>query len=181
MKLKRLFELRDRLRRIAFLHKNLSQIVMRLSELWVEPRRLQIMRLCFLQLALCEKRARKIDMGIDKTRVRLQSLPILGDCLFQPLMFFQERAIAIPGLGGLWRQTHSGFGLRRRFLNPTELLQEINMTGVVLVVVRVDPERLLEMSLRFLQVSFSHQDSGQTDVGLSGIGIKTECGGKVLG
>ena len=81
MKVKGLFELRDRLGGVAFLHKNLSQIVMRLSELWVELRRLQIMRLRFLQLALCEKRAREIDMGIDKTRVNLQSLPILGNCL----------------------------------------------------------------------------------------------------
>src|SRR6266403_196215 len=80
MKVKRLFELRDRLGRVAFLHKNLSQIVMRLSELRIEPRRLQIMRLCFLQLALCEERTRKIDMGIDKTRVRLESLAVLGDC-----------------------------------------------------------------------------------------------------
>src|SRR6476659_584861 len=150
MKVKRLLELRDRLGRVAFLHKNLSQIVMRLSELRVEPRRLQIMRLCFLQLAFCEKRARKIDMGIDKTRVRLQSLPILGDCFFQFLMFFQESAIAIPGLSGLWRQTHSGFGLRRRFVNAAKLLQKINMTGVVLGVVGVDPERFIEMGLRFL-------------------------------
>jgi len=75
------------------------------------------------------------------------------------------------GLGGLWRQTHSGFALR--FLNPTELLQKINMTGVVFGVVWVDPERFIEMGLRVLQVSFSHQDSGQTDVGLGGIGIKT--------
>jgi hypothetical protein len=44
---------------------------------------------------------------------------------------------------------------------------------VVLSVVGVDPERFIEMGLRFLQVSFSHQDSGQTDVGLGGIGIKT--------
>src|SRR5437660_10718254 len=150
MKLKRLFELRDRLRRVAFLHKNLSQIVMRLSKLRVEPRRLQIMRLCFLQLALCEKGACEIDVGIDKTRVSLQSLPILGNCFFQPLMSFQERAIAIPGLGGLWRQTHSGFGLRRRFLNATELLQKINMTGVALGVVGV-----IEMGLGVLQVAFS--------------------------
>src|SRR5437660_11455977 len=95
MKAKRLLELRDRLVRVAFLHKNLSQIVMGLSELRVEPRRLQIMRLCFLQLALCAKRARTIDVGIDKTRVSLQSLPILGDRFSQSLMFSQERAIAI--------------------------------------------------------------------------------------
>ena len=81
MKVKRLFELRDRLGCVAFAHKNLSQIVMRLGELRVEPGRLQVMRLRFLQLALCEKRAREIDMGIDKTRVNLQSLPILGNCL----------------------------------------------------------------------------------------------------
>src|SRR5436309_13582226 len=147
MKAKRLLELRDRLGRVAFLHKNLSQIVMGLSELRVEPRRLQIMRLCFLQLAPCEKRARKIDMGIDKTRVSLQSLPILGDCFFQPLTFFQERAIAIPGLSGLWRQAHSGFGFRRRLLNPTKLLQKINMTGVVLGVVGVDPDRFSELCM----------------------------------
>src|SRR5207248_2901657 len=61
-------------------------------------------------------------MGIDKTRVNLQSLPILRNCLFQPLMFFQEGAIAIMGLGGLWHQTHSGFALRRRFLNAPELI-----------------------------------------------------------
>src|SRR4029077_11149064 len=120
MKAKRLFELRDRLGGVAFLHKNLSQIVMRLSELRVEPRRLQIVRLCFLQLALCEKRARKIDMGIDKTRVSLQSLPLFGDCFLQTLLFFQESAVAIPGLSGLWRQTHSGFGLRRRFVNAAK-------------------------------------------------------------
>src|SRR5438045_8102242 len=173
MKVKGLLELRDRLGGVAFMHKNLSQIVMGLSELRVEPRRLQIMRLCFPQLALCEKRARKIDMGIDKTRVSLQSLPILGDCFFQPLMLFPERAIAIPGLSGLWRQAHSGFGLRRRFLNPTKLLQKINMTGVVLGVVGVDPERFIEMGLSVLQVSSSHQDSVKTDVGLVGIGLKT--------
>src|SRR6476659_799886 len=118
MKVKRLLELRDRLGRVAFLHKNLSQIVLRLSELRVEPRRLQIMRLCFLQFALCEKRARKIDVGIDKTGVRLQSLPILGDCFFQPLMFFQKRAIDIQGLTGLCRKSTSASDLPGRFLKP---------------------------------------------------------------
>src|SRR6266568_5447363 len=112
-------------------------------------------------------------MGIDKTSVNLQSLPILGNCLFGLLMFFQERAIAIAGLGGLWRQTHSGFALRRRFLNATELFQKIDMTGMELGVVGIDPECVIEMGLRLLQVSFAHQDGGQTDVGLGGIGIKT--------
>ena len=46
------------------------------------------------------------------------------------------------------------------------------MTGVVLGVVGVDPECLIEMGLRLLEVSFAHQDRGQTDVGLGGIGIK---------
>src|SRR5207237_6238956 len=98
MKVKGLLELRDRLGGVAFLHKNLSQIDMGLSELRVEPRRLQIMRLCFLQLALCEKRARKIDVGIDKTRDSLQCVPILRDRLYQSLMLLAERAIPLPGL-----------------------------------------------------------------------------------
>ena len=71
MKVQRLFELRDCLGSVAFAHKNLSQIVIRLGELRVEPGHLQVMRLCFLQLALCEKRAREVDLGIDKTRINL--------------------------------------------------------------------------------------------------------------
>src|SRR6266550_3613829 len=112
-------------------------------------------------------------MGIDKTSVNLQSLPILGNCLFGLLMFFQERAIAIAGLSGLWRQTHSGFALCRRFVRAAELFQKIDMTGVVLGVVGVDPERVIKMGLRLVEVPFCHQNGGETDVGLGGIGIKT--------
>ena len=46
------------------------------------------------------------------------------------------------------------------------------MTGVVLGVVGVDPERVIEMGLRLLEVPFCHQNGGETDVGLGGIGIK---------
>ena len=106
-------------------------------------------------------------------RVSLQSLPILFNCLFQFSMFFQERAIAISGLGGLWRETHGGFALRRRRLGATELFQKVDMTGVVLGVVGIDPEGIVEMGLGLLEVSFCHLNGGETDVGLGRIGIKT--------
>src|SRR6266480_4917462 len=111
-------------------------------------------------------------MSIDKMSVDLQCLSILRHCLLEFAMLFQEGAIAVAGLSGLWRQTHSGFAFRRRFVCAAELFQKINMTGVVLGVVGVDPERVLEMGLRLLEVPFCHQNGGETRVGLGGIGLK---------
>ena len=55
------------------------------------------------------------------------------------------------------------------------------MTGVKLCVVGFDPEGVIEMGLRVFQLSFSHQDGGETDVGLSRTWIETKRGGKFLG
>src|SRR5207237_10169788 len=108
---------------------------MRLGQFWVEPGRLQVMRLCFLQVVLCQKRTCKINMSIDKTRVDLERLPILRNCLLEFAMFFQEGAITIPGQGGLWSYPDGGLAFRRRLFNVTESLQNIRIAGVELGVV----------------------------------------------
>src|SRR5205807_2126307 len=102
---------------------NFPQVVMRLGELWFEPGRLQIMRLCFRQVALYEKRTREIDMSIDQTRINPHSLPILRNCLLELPLFFQEGAIAMPGERGLWFYPDGSFAFRRRFIEPASFLQ----------------------------------------------------------
>src|SRR5437588_234393 len=101
---------------------------MRLGELWFEPRRLEVMRLCFRQFALCEKRTREIDMGIDQTRIDLHSVPIVRNCLLDLPLFFQEGAIAMPGQRGLWFYPDGSFAFRRGFLGAAESLQKISIT-----------------------------------------------------
>ena len=144
---------------------------MRLGQFWVEPGCLQVMRLRFLQVVLDQKRTRKIKMSIDKMRVDSQCLSILRHCLVELAMFFQEGAITIPGLGGLWSYPDGGFAFRRRFFKMIQSLQNISIAGVELGVVRVDSQRFFKMSLRLFQVSFANQDGGQIGVGLCQIGI----------
>src|SRR6266436_5540529 len=114
---------------------------MRLGELWFDPGRLQIMRFCFRQVALFEKRTSKVDMSIDETRINLHSLPILRNCLLKPPVFFQEGPIAIPRRRRPWSQPDGSFAFRSRLLVAAESLEKRGVAGMVLGVVRVDPKR----------------------------------------
>ena len=54
-----------------------------------------------------------------------------------------------------------------------ESLQKKGITGVVLGVVRVDPQPCFKMGPRLFQVSFANQDGSQIDVGPRRSGIIT--------
>src|SRR5437667_12365004 len=102
---------------------------MRLGELWFEPGRLQIMRLCFRQVALYEKRTREIDMSIDQTRINLHSVLILRNCLLALPLFFQEGAIAMPSKRGLWFSPDGRLAFRGCFLGAAQPCQTIVIHG----------------------------------------------------
>src|SRR5882724_11530122 len=106
------------------------------------------MRLCFLQVACCEKRTGEIVMSIAKTRIKLHSLPILRRCLLEFAVFFQKGAIAGPSLGRLWFYPNGSSAFRRRLIGAAELVQNKGIARMVLGVVRFDPQRCFKMSLR---------------------------------
>ena len=138
MEAQRFFELCNRLGNVALTHENLSKIIVRLGQFRVEFGRLLKMLSGFRQLAFFQKQTPQIDVGVDVSRIQLQSLSIFRDCLFWLSVFFQERTIAIVRLRRLWRQTNGRFTFSSGLVLATELVQKIGVAGMIFSVLRLD-------------------------------------------
>jgi len=122
MKAQCFFELCYRLRNVALTHEDLSKIIVRLSQLWVEFRRFLKMLSSFRQFAFFQKQNTQVDVSVDVSRIQLQSLPIFRDCLFWLSVFFQERTITIVRLRRFWRQPNRRFTFSSSLVLATELV-----------------------------------------------------------
>jgi hypothetical protein len=76
------------------------------------------------------------------------------NCFVDFAMFFQKGAIAVMRLRGLGSQSNGGFAFGSCALIVTELLQKISIARMILGVVRLNPQGLFEMGLRFVQLPF---------------------------
>src|SRR5437867_4832199 len=125
-----------------------------LRKFWVEVGRLLKVIFRFGDVAVVEKQTSEVNMGVNQTCIGLQSFSVLRNCFVDFAMFFQEGAIAVMRLRGPGRQSNGGFAFGSRLLIMTEVLQKISIAGVILGIVRIDPQRLFKMSLRLVQFSF---------------------------
>jgi hypothetical protein len=113
MQTQRFFKLRDRARNVAFAHENFSQVIMRLSELWIEFGCRLKMLLCSCQVACCQERTPEIYSSIDQAGIGADRLAILCSSLIQCAVFFQKGAITMVGLRRFRRQADCCFAFRR--------------------------------------------------------------------
>ena len=126
---------------------------MRLREFWVDIRRVLKMAFRFCQVALLEKQASQINLGIEQTRIQSQRLSVVRNCFVDFAVLFQECAIAVMRLSRFGRQSNGGFTLRRRLLVLAEFLQKISIARVILSIIRLNSQRLFKMGLRLVQFS----------------------------
>src|SRR5215470_13453996 len=99
----------------------------------------------FGSFAIFKKQIAKIDVSIDVIWIVLQRLAIFRDCLSWLSVFFQKRAIAILRLRRFRRQTNSRLTFSCGLVLPTELVQEIRVSRMILSVARLDPQCLFKM------------------------------------
>src|SRR5262249_5173005 len=98
METQRLFELCNRLSHVAFGHENFTEIVMWLSEFWVDVGRRLKMAFSFREVGLLEKQTSQINMRIEQTRIQSQRLSVVCNCFVDFVVLFQECAITVMRL-----------------------------------------------------------------------------------
>src|SRR6516164_2743929 len=111
----------------------------------------------FGSLASFKKQIPKINVSIDVIGIVLQRLAIFRDCLLWLPMFLQERAIAIVRLRRPRGQTNSRLTFGCGLVLPTELVQEKGVARMILSVARFDPQCLLKVTVRRVELSLRCQ------------------------